>query len=78
MSLLGSVDVDGQYTPRLQQQMQAENTALEEELQSLGQQVAQTEASMQELATLNQLFSAQVFQQSEQTRQLYQQARASS
>ena len=56
-----------------QQQIEAENQALQEELQSLGEQVAQTEASMRELAALNQMFSTQVLHQSEQTRQLYQQ-----
>ena len=58
-----------------QQQIEAENQALQEELQSLGEQVAQTEASMRELAALNQMFSTQVLHQSEQTRQLYQQVR---
>lgn len=63
----------GESDPQLQQQMQAENRALQEELQDLGRQVRQTEASMQELAVLNQMFSTQVLHQSEQTRQLYEQ-----
>ena len=58
---------------QVQQQMPAESLSLQNEIQSLGKQVEQTEQSMLEIASLNQMFSAQVMQQSEMTQQLYDQ-----
>ena len=56
-----------------QQQMEEENRALQAELQSLGQQVRETEKSMSEISALSQMFSQQVSMQSEKTLQLYNQ-----
>ena len=56
-----------------QQQLPAESLSLQNELESLHQQVHRTEQSMNEIASMNQLFSAQIFQQSELTEQLYNQ-----
>ena len=56
-----------------QQQMEEENRALQAELQSLGQQVRETEKSMSEISALSQMFSQQVSLQSEKTLQLYNQ-----
>ena len=56
-----------------QQQMEEENKALQAELQSLGQQVRETEKSMSEISALSQMFSQQVSMQSEKTLQLYNQ-----
>lgn len=56
-----------------QQQMEEENRALQAELQSLGQQVWETEKSMSEISALSQMFSQQVSLQSEKTLQLYNQ-----
>ena len=59
-----------------QQQMEEENRALQAELQSLGQQVRETEKSMSEISALSQMFSQQVSMQSEKTLQLYNQVHA--
>ena len=61
-----------------QQQIEEENLALQAELQSLGQQVRETEKSMSEISALSQMFSQQVSMQSEKTLQLYNQVKAHS
>ena len=60
-------------TSEAQQQMEEENQALQAELQSLGEQVRETEKSMSEISALSQMFSLQVSMQSEKTLQLYNQ-----
>ncbi|KAL4449036.1 hypothetical protein ABPG77_007753 [Micractinium sp. CCAP 211/92] len=57
-----------------QQQIQAENAALQQELMGMNDQVQHAERTVREIATLNQMFSAAITQQSEQIEQLYAEA----
>jgi hypothetical protein len=58
-----------------QAQVQAENAALVAELASLTTDVARTERTVREIATLNQMFSSQVMMQAHQIEQMYDQVR---
>jgi syntaxin 18 len=64
-----------QQQQRQQQQQQqlvdAENVALQQQLLALGGEVTAMERSMRDVAALNQMFSAQVLQQSQQIEQLF-------
>lgn len=64
---------DGTEPTAESQQILEENRALQAELQSLSEQVRDTEKSMHEIAALSQMFSMQVSMQSEKTLQLYNQ-----
>ena len=57
-----------------QTQVDRENEALQLELLGMSDQVQQAERSVREIATLNQMFSTAVLQQSEQIEKLYAQA----
>ncbi|KAL4422617.1 hypothetical protein ABPG75_008814 [Micractinium tetrahymenae] len=57
-----------------QQQIQAENAALQQELIGMNDQVQHAERTVREIATLNQMFSAAITQQSEQIEKLYAEA----
>lgn len=59
---------------QIQGQLDAENVALQAELLALGDEVQATERSVREIATLNQMFSTAILQQSEQIEQLYTEA----
>ena len=60
-----------QQQQQQQQQVDAENVALQQQLLALGGEVTTMERSMRDVAALNQIFSAQVLQQSQQIEQLF-------
>lgn len=64
----------GAFQQQAQQQVDAENVALQMELMSMGDGVQQAERTVREIATLNQMFSAAVLHQSHQIEQLYSEA----
>ncbi|BDA47671.1 Syntaxin-18 [Coccomyxa sp. Obi] len=86
---LNSVQNSSAYRPELEAQQQSlpsdmlqeqqqlieeENRALVQQLMSLNQGATSIETTMRELATLNQMFSGQVFHQAQQIEQIYEQA----
>ncbi|KAK9905533.1 hypothetical protein WJX75_001699 [Coccomyxa subellipsoidea] len=86
---LSSVQNSSAYRPELEAQQQSlpsdlpqeqqqlieeENRALVQQLMSLNQGATSIETTMRELATLNQMFSGQVFHQAQQIEQIYEQA----
>ena len=58
----------------MQSQVDAQNVALQAELLNMTDQVQHTERTVREIATLNQMFSTAILQQSEQIEQLYTEA----
>ena len=59
---------------QMQSQVDAQNVALQAELLNMTDQVQHTERTVREIATLNQMFSTAILQQSEQIEQLYTEA----
>lgn len=62
-----TLDQSSQY----QQHLDAENLALQEELIETADEVQRAERNIREIATLNQMFSTAILQQSEQIEKLY-------